>query len=111
MKLDLTFALIIALVIFILIFILCRYVHIRTWSALALSLLISIIILFILYPLTNIDLIMNSTLPNFLYLMFVLLTGTVIVLYILDKAIHDRDSTGTNNIAAEIIHQAEAITK
>jgi hypothetical protein len=50
---------------------------------------------------------MNSTLPNFLYLMFVLLTGTVIVLYILDKAIHDRDSLGTTNIVTETIQEIE----
>jgi len=88
---ELQIALILYAIIVLTVFWLARYSGITMWSALVLSLLIGIIALSAMCPISSVERVFRGD-PLFGFYALIQLTTTLIILwYILDKSLRDRD--------------------
>lgn len=90
-NMELATALLVYILTLIFVLIIARLAGIRTWSAVALALLLAFIVLLLIQPL-SLDTILNtSTNYILLYSFIVFLTFVLLFVYILDKTLSDRD--------------------
>lgn len=88
---QLSTALLVYLLVLIFVLILARLSGIRAWSAVALAVLISFIVLILVQPLSLESILSTSTSYILLYSFIVFLTMVILFVYILDKTLSDRE--------------------